>query len=165
MIKRVFCALIASIMMICTSSFVFAEDVDSNMPDGIPSLDPFYTNDYTVLPNEIGDRADYITVQTCSIGSNSVGKVTVTVSFSTNATMQKLGFTTLRVQHWNGSSWEDVWTKTDQYVYNTDYFAYVKTLSNMASNDYYRLSVDLYAKKGFLLVQTKTLVTDYIRCK
>lgn len=165
MIKRVFCAIIASIMLICASPSVLAYGINENVPDGIPSVNPFYSDEYIVLLGESNDRADYITVQNCSIASNSVGKVSVAVSFSTNATMQKLGFTTLRIQHWNGSSWEDVWTKTDQYAYDTDYFAYVKTLSNMSSNDYYRLSVDLYAKKGFLQVQTETIVTTYIRCR
>ena len=162
---RVFCALIATVMMLCTPLFVLADGADNMAPDGIPSVAPFFTDAYTVLSSESNDRADYITVQTCSIASNSVGKVSVTVMFDTNAVMQKLGFTTLRIQHWNGSSWEDVWTKTDQYAYDTDSFAYMKTLSNMSSNDYYRLSVDLYAKKGFLQVQTKTLVTSYIRCR
>jgi len=164
MIKRIFCVLIASVLMIFTNPFVLAEGVD-NIPDGIPSLDPYYTDEYIIYPCESTDRASYIIDQTVSISSNTVGKITITLSFNTNATMQKLGFTALRVQHWNGSSWEDVWTKTDQYEYNTDYFSYVHTLSNMASNDYYRVSVDLYAKKGFLQVQTTTLVTNYIRCK
>lgn len=163
--KRVFCALIATVMMLCTPLFVLADGADNMAPDGIPSADPYFTDAYTVLFSESNDRADYITIQNCTLTSNSVGKVSIAVSFSTNAIMQKLGFTTLRIQHWNGSSWEDVWTKTDQYDYSTDYFAYVKTLSNMSSNDYYRLSVDLYAKKGFLQVQTKTLVTSYIRCR
>lgn len=165
MIKRILCAIMALMLMICTNSFVFADGVENNIPEGIPSVDPYFSDEYIVCPCESAGRADYITVQTFSISSNSVGKISVTLTFSTNATMQKLGFTELRVQHWTGSSWENVWTKTDQYDYNTDFFSYVHTISNMASNDYYRLSVDLYAKKGFLQVQTKTLVTNYIRCK
>lgn len=164
MIKRVICKLIAVLLLVCTASVVQAENDTDNLPDWIPSANPFYADGYIVVSEESSDRADYITVETFSIVSNSVGKVSVSLSFSTNATMQKLGFTALRVQHWNGSSWEDAWTKTNQYAYDTDYFAYVKTLSNMSSNDYYRLSVDLYAKKGFLQVQTETIVSYYIRC-
>lgn len=152
--------------MICSSSLVMAEDAADSHLDETPFGDSFYTNEYTIVSSEmIGDRANYITVDTFYITSNSVGKVSFSISFSTNATMKKLGFTTLRVQHWNGSSWEDVWTKTDQYLYDTDYFPYIKTLSNMASNDYYRVSVDLYAKKGFLQVQTLTVVSSYILCQ
>lgn len=165
MIKRVFCVIIAFIMLMCASSFTLADGTNENIPEGIPSAYTFYSDEYIVLPGQSNDRADYITVQTCSIASNSVGKVSVTVAFNTNAIMQKLGFTTLRIQHWNGNSWEDVWTKTDQFAYDTNYFGYVKTLSNMASNDYYRLSVDLYAKKGFLQVQTETIVTTYVLCR
>ncbi len=152
--------------MICSSGLVIADDAAESQLDETPFGEPFYTNKYTIISSEIsGDRANYITVDTFYITSNSVGKVSFAISFSTNATMKKLGFTTLRVQHWNGSSWEDVWTKTDQYLYDTDYFPYVKTLSNMASNDYYRVSVDLYAKKGFLQVQTLTVVSNYILCQ
>lgn len=166
MIKRLFSTLLAALMVVCLSPVVRAGAVTENIPEGIPSQYLFYTDEYTVVSsNNFADRADYITVGTFSIQSNTAGKLTATLNFSTNATMQKLGFTTLRVQHWNGSSWEDAWTKTDQYLYNTDYFPYVKTISNMASNDYYRLSVDLYAKKGFLQVQTVTLVSSYIRCQ
>jgi hypothetical protein len=165
MIKRLFSTLMAA-LLICVSPLVRAEVVTENAPEGIPSQDPFYTDEYTVeSSSNSGGRPNYITVETFSIQSNSVGKVTVTLAISTNAMMQKLGFTTLKVQHWNGSTWEDAWTKTDQYLYDTNYFPYVKTISNMASNDYYRLSVDLYAKKGFFLVQTETIVSSYIRCQ
>lgn len=166
MIKRLLCALFAIVFLICSSSMVIADSTINSYPTSILSANPHYTDKYTILPSESnGNRLNYITVDTFSIASNSAGKVSFSITVSTNAIMKKLGFTTLRVQHWNGSSWEDVWTKTDQYLYDTDYFPYVKTLSNMASNDYYRISVDLYAKKGFLLVQTLTVVSDYILCQ
>jgi hypothetical protein len=68
MIKRIFCVLIASVLMIFTNPFVLAEGVD-NIPDGIPSLDPYYTDEYIICPCESTDRASYIIDQTVSISS------------------------------------------------------------------------------------------------
>ena len=166
MLKRLIYAIIAVMLTISPSYLVYADSAAESLPEGMQASNPFYTDEYIIVyTSETGDRANYISDETVSIASNSVGKVSVALSLSTNQTMQKLGFTTLKVQHWNGSSWEDVWTKDDQYSYNTDLFSYVKTLSNMVSNDYYRISVDFYAKKGFLQVQTETVISYYIRCK
>lgn len=166
MIKRSISIILSFIMLICFVSVVFADGTVGIVPDGVPSFYPYYTTEYTIVSSSCTDgRANYISIDTFTIVSTSTGKVSVSLSIETNAIMKKLGFTTLRVQHWNGSSWEDVWTKTDQYLYDTDFFPYVKTLSNMASNDYYRVSVDFYAKKGFLQVQTLTVVSNYILCQ
>lgn len=69
-----------------------------------------------------------------------------------------------RSQHWNGNSWDDVWTVTDNYLANTDYFPYSNYSANMLANNYYRIRVELYAKKGFLQVQKKVLISDYMLC-
>lgn len=164
MIKKYLSAFLALIMLVLPLQLVQADGTNEANTEGVPSRDPYSTNEFTVV-YPINSRGNYISDYTLTIVSNSVGHVSVGVSVTTSQTMQKLGFTTLTVQHWNGSSWEDVWTKTDQFDTNTDYYAYVKTLSNMASDDYYRVSVDLYAKKGFLQTQTLSLVSNYIRCR
>lgn len=164
MTKKYLSAFLALIMLVLPLRFVQASGTSDMDPEGVPSLDPYYTNEFTVI-YPINSRGNYISDYTLTIVSNSVGHVSIGVSVTTSQTMQKLGFTTLTVQHWNGSSWEDVWTKTNQFDANTDYYAYVKTLSNMYSDDYYRVSVNLYAKKGFLQTQTLSLVSNYIRCR
>lgn len=59
MIKRFLCVLMASVLMICTTPFVLAEGAD-NIPDGIPSVDPYFSDEYIVCPSESADRADYL---------------------------------------------------------------------------------------------------------
>lgn len=164
MTKRFLSIFFAFLFLLIPMSIARADGTVYSLPEGTPSSNPYYTDEFTVIYPD-NERGNYISDYTLTITSNSVGHVSIAASVTTTATMQKLGFTTIRVQHWNGSSWEDVWTKTDQFSTNTNYFAYVKTLGNMTSDDYYRVSVDFYAKKGFLQTQTLTIVSNYIRCR
>lgn len=164
MIKKALCAIIALFIFVLPGHIVQADGTSASVPEGVPSCDPYYTNSFTVVCSA-DDRGNYISDYTFTVSSNSAGHVSIGVSITTNQTMQKLGFTSLTLQHWNGSSWDDAWTKTNQFDTSTDYYAYVKTISNLYSDDYYRVCVVLYAKKGFLQTQTLSLVSDYIRCK
>ena len=164
MIKRVFSLVIVIVMVLLPLSVIHAEEITEGLPGGMPSSSPYATDEFIVV-NTTNDKANYISTHALTISSSSAGHISVAVSVDTTQTMKKLGFTTLTVQHWNGSVWEDVWTKSDQYATDTDTFSYSKTITNMASNDYYRVTVDLYAKKGFLQVQTMTLISNYILCR
>lgn len=138
---------------------IIAED---SLPEGTPSTCLFYTDEFSV---EGTSEASYFSITSLTFESNTTGYVSINLDVEASSVMKKLGFTTIHVQHWNGSSWADVWTKTDQYSTNTDYFIYIKSLGNMNSGDYYRAVVDLYAKKGFLQVQTMTITSNYILCR
>lgn len=159
---RFFAILVSALMCICTLNYAHADGTEKNMPTGTASSCMFYTDEFTVLGDE---DPSYIVDESVIVNSASTGSVSIAVSVSTNAVMKKLGFTKLHLQHWSGNSWENVWTKEDQYSNNTDSFYYSTTLHNLTSNDYYRIQVELYAKKGFLQVQTMTITSNYILCR
>ena len=158
---KIMSMVIAVIICFCSIVPAFADGETTDRPTGTQSAYLHYTDEFTV---EGSDRASYFHDKQLALNTNAVGQITISLSVTAVSTMKKLGFTVLKLQHWNGSSWEDVWSVSDQYSLNTDYFAYLTTRSGLVSNDFYQVTVELYAKKGFLQVQKQTITSNYILC-
>lgn len=160
MFKKILSLLIAAAILVLPASAVLGE---GSIPDGVPSSSMFYTDEFIVIDS--GTDSSYFSDYTLAAGSSSSGRIDITVTVEAVQTMQKLGYTKLELLHYTGSSWVPVWSLTNQYDTDTDYFSDAQSIYNLISFDCYRVSVELYAKKGFLQVQKVTLQSNYIVCR
>mgnify|MGYP006988850537 CR=1 FL=1 len=164
MFKKISAFILALIVCLSSASVLAEREQADTPPTGIASATP-YTSDLFYEDGEPSDSlVHYMTVDYFYVQSTAVGKVKVYVKLTTEDTMEKLGFSKLIIQHWNGSSWDDVVQITDQYSLNTTQFTYSYTASNLNSGDYYRATAYFVARKTWLLIEKKTVSTSYITC-
>jgi hypothetical protein len=156
--KRFLAFAAAVIMALCAVMPAAAQD---EVP-GHNAADPYYSDSFTVTGE---DRSSYFDSYALTISSPHTGQIKTELSVTAVQSMKKLGFTSLTLYHWSGGSWETVMTVTDQYLTNTDYFSYTTTRTGLSSGHVYRVTVELYAKKGFLQTQTLTLTSDSMVCR
>ena len=153
--KKVLSAIIA--LLICTvySCAALAEDIGTE--------NPFFTDSYFT---ETGNRIiyDFIEVESFSLTSPSSGKIKVVLKFGTDDIMEKIGFTSLKLQKWNGSIWTQEDEITSEYEYTTDYFNYSQSFTGLSSGYQYRVKVTLRAKRAPGEVQDLTITSDSIIC-
>ena len=163
MIKKILCITFA--LILCAVSL--GANAESDVPAiGVASETPFESDGYsTIVIIAPGDRANYMTIDKFQISSPSNGKLKIEIELSTTETMQALGATMIKIQHWNGSSWESIWSTSDHYSYNTTSFTYSHTFSGATSGDYYRLRAELSAVKSWYQMDIRTLNSTYIPCK
>ncbi len=132
-------------------------------PTGIASTDPFYS-DSCIITSPQTRTVDLMKAPTLTISSPSVGKVSVNASVNAKMTVDKLGFTVLRIERWDGNSWVPDATVTDQYSYSTSSFSWSGSATGCVSGAYYRATCTFYAKLG-TQVQTINVETSYITCR
>ena len=158
--RKVLALISAMIICLVGISNVYAD----GLPIGIPSSATNGTNEFTITENSMSCAdADYITDEDLTITVYSGGSIKVSVYAETAQTMQKLGFTSLVLEHWNGSEWENASEVTNQFSLNTTDFFYNRYFTGLQSGHHYRVTVKLYAKKGFLQVQKMTITSNYFQ--
>ena len=155
--KKLFSTLVVFLLCAMTLSIAFA--------DGSSTADPYYTDEFTVEYNAdpVGNY-NFLNTPTFKVSSVDTGKIKVSLYASTNETMQKLGFTSLKVQRWNGTSWVTDEEVTNQYSYNTNAFNYTNIFTGLYSGYQYRVRVTLRARRVPGEVQDLTITSDSIIC-
>jgi hypothetical protein len=125
----------------------------------------YFTDQYTVEV-ESGTRInyDFIKPVDLSVESKAIGKIEVELTVCTYETMQKLGFTSLKVQRWNGSSWITDREETNQYDYSSDSFEYTQPFTGLSGGYTYRVKVTILARRVPGEVQNMTITSDSIIC-
>ena len=153
--------------LVCLFAMLFTVSTNAlaaaPFPLGTASTDPHYTDEYTVT-SIMSRAANLMNAPRLSISSPSTGKVSVTASVTTADPVDKLGFTVLSIEKWNGSSWASVASWTDRYSSNTNTFSWSGSASGCESKANYRASCTFYAKEGND-VQTISATTSYITCR
>lgn len=123
----------------------------------------YYTNRYTV--DDVTDSGyDFMLPADYEVESKASGKISVSLSVATYETMQKLGFTSLKVQYWSGTSWVTDEEVTDQFSYSTNRFGYNRTFTGLNSGYQYRVKVTLRARRVPGEVQDLTITSNSIIC-
>lgn len=133
-------------------------------PEGVPSSSLFISDSFTVESGDTDDPYNYITIEKFQVLSPSTELLSFTVRLSTSETMAKLGFKSLIVQHWNGTSWEDCWTTGEHFAYSDTEFYYSNTYSGF-SGERYRIYAVLYAEKTSTQYDRKPTTSSYIYCQ
>ena len=133
-------------------------------PEGVPSSSLFVSDSFAVESGDTDDPYNYITIKRFQISSPSTELLSFTVELSTSETMAKLGFKSLTVQHWNGTSWEDCWSTGAHYAYSDTEFSYSNTYSAY-SGESYRIYAVLYAEKTSTQYDRKPTTSSYILCR
>ena len=131
--------------------------------EGETAASMYYTNKYTV--DDFTDiNYDFIKPVDIEVLSLSSGSVKVEMTVETYETMQKLGFTSLKLQRKNGSSWITEDEITNEFDYITDSFSYINTFAGCSSGSQYRIKVVIRARRVPGEVQELTITSDSIIC-
>ena len=155
--KRLFIILAACLIGIVNVSTAFAEGADTHAV--------YFTDHYTVEDaGETRINYDFINPVELTIESTDTGKIEVELNVNTYETMEKLGFTNLKVQRWSGTSWVTDREVTSNYVYTTNSYSYHKSFTGLSSGYQYRVKVTLRAKRAPGEVQDMTITSDNILC-
>lgn len=126
---------------------------------------PYFTDVYTVEESDDNRIVyEFITKKTLSVSSDSSGEIYVALTVKTNETMQKLGFTSLKLQKWSGSSWATEREVTNEFDYTTNSFGYSETFTGLSGGYTYRVKVTIRAKRAQGEVQDMTITSDSIIC-
>ena len=150
------------VFIVCLISLLYIGTVSA---EGECSYIVYFTNKYTV-DDEAGTRVnyDFIKPADLTVESTTSGKIEVELRVRTYETMQKLGFTSLKVQRWTGSSWVTDEEVTNQFDMSTDTFTYSNTFTGLYSGYQYRVRVTLRARRVPGEVQDVTITSDSIIC-
>lgn len=163
--KKAICILIVLTMMVgfLPTSFADNSALEIHPSDGIESSNPYCSD--TFYCNNIGIKASSFTLSpSLSISSPTANKITVVAQAHTSIIVDKLGFSSLHIQRWNGSSWVNVVSWYNQYKYNTSTFSKIGSTSTATSGAYYRAVCTFYAEKDGE-TESVTVTTSYIKCK
>ena len=163
--KRAIALLFAIFMIMGLYTNAFADDTGSewNPPSGIASINSYYSDRFYV--SESSAKATSFTLTpSVTISSPSANKISVTAQAHTNVIVDKLGFSSLHIQRWNGSSWVNVVSWYNQYKTNTSFFLKSGSTSTATSGAYYRAVCTFYAEKSGE-TESVTVTTSYITCK
>lgn len=146
-------------MLICLLS-VSAVSAENAMP-----YDPDYVDTYTAEDMD-ESRIVYVFISDkhLTVSRGMSGQLKVAVDAETYETMEKLGFTSLKVQRKNGSSWITDAEVTNEFDYSTDSFSYNETFSYLYSFCEYRVQVTLRARRAAGEVQDLTITSASIIC-
>ncbi len=153
--KKTLLILLASLLCLVSIGTAFAE--------GETAANMYYTDKYIVEDNA-DTNYEFMLPASLVVTSKSTGKISVALTVDTYETMQKLGFTSLKVQYWSGTSWVTDEEVTNQFSYSTDTFGYNHTFTGMHSGYQYRVKVSLRARRAQGEVQDLTITSDSIIC-
>ena len=78
--------------------------------------------------------------------------------------MEKLGFTSLKLQKKNGSTWTNVVEITNVFYFSANTFSYSDSFVNQISGAQYRVQVTLRARRTQGEVQDLTITSNSIIC-
>lgn len=163
--KHFFCFLLVIIFTVCavhtTSADSFENETD--IPTGIASNNKYYSDLFYII-NSDTSRASFTLTPSLTISSPSANKIRVIARAYTNVTVDKLGFSSLYIQKWNGSSWVNVASWYNQYKTNASSFIFTGSITGASTGSYYRAVCSFYAEKSGEIV-TATATTSYIQCK
>lgn len=160
--KKYVCIIIALLMMISAIPTAYAEDTGDNVPMGVASSNPFFSDCFYITGYET--RATNFTISpVLTISSPSANKVSARARASASTTVDKIGFTSLQIQRWNGSAWVNAVSWTNKYKTNTSSFSFTGSTSSATSGAYYRAVCTFYAEKNGE-TETVTVTTSYIQC-
>lgn len=160
--KKGFCIIIALLLMIGILPASSAEDSEVALPTGIASSNLYFSDYYYITGYE--SRASGFTLSpVLTISSPSANKVSARARAFTNTTVDKIGFTSLQIQRWNGSAWVNAVSWTNKYKTNTASFSFTGSTSSATSGAYYRAICTFYAEKNGE-TETVTVTTSYIQC-
>lgn len=164
-IKKVTCLALAILLMLCTFQTALAE-IDSDQPstpDGIESVTPYSSDTFYIVDSNTL-RASFILTPSLSISSPSSNTIKVTARANTNIVVDKLGFSSLYIQRWNGSAWVNALSWYNKYKTNSLTFVFSGSTSAATSGAYYRAVCTFYAEKDGE-TESVTVTTSYIKCK
>lgn len=162
--RRIMTAALAIVMLAMCFQNVLATDTGM-LPTGIASSNPYSTDGFTY---ELITRATGLIDtenSTLSLSSPTAETLRVYICIKGTDTMTQIGFSSLKVQKWTGSTWSDDLDLGSKYSNNTNSCVYNKTLYDAVSDSYYRLECKAYAKNSSGQTQTVTFTTEYITCK
>lgn len=154
--KRLISFVVACIVCLVFVSAVCAEENKTGYP--------YYCSSYAI-ENEERIVYDFINIDSFEVSSTSTGKIKVVLRFDTDDIMEKIGFTSLKLQKWNGSIWTQEDEITNEYEYTTDYFSYTHSFTGLSSGYHYRVKVSLIAKRTLGEAQNLTLTSNGTLCR
>lgn len=91
------------------------------------------------------------------------GSIEFTADITTYGSVDKLGFSSLKLQEKRGSEWITVKSAKDKYAYNTAIHSYSLSYNGTIGNQY-RLVVDYYVKDGNI-VETRNSTSSTLTAK
>ena len=91
------------------------------------------------------------------------GNVEFTADITTLGSVDKLGFTSLKLQEKQGSKWVTVKSATDKYAYGIAVYSYSLSYGGTPGNQY-RFVVKYYAKDGDI-VETRSTTSSVLTAK
>ncbi len=166
MIRKFFCIMLSALFTFCFFTATSADDLktDSMEPLGVASVDP-YTSDQFFISKDILVRASSFSLSpSLSISSPSTGTIKVVARAHTSIVVDKIGFSSLHIQRWNGSTWVTVASWYNQYKTNSISFAFTGNASGANSGSFYRAICTFYAENSGE-TDSVTVTTSYITCK
>ncbi len=155
--KKCLCLIIALSLSLLSIGMAYAEGDTSSM---------VYDTDEYSIENHIGTRINYDFIESVDLGVRSTGseKIKVELVVDTYETMEKLGFSSLKVQRWDGNVWVTDAEITNQYSYTTQTFGYSHTFTGLYSGALYCVKVTLFAKRTIGETQSMTVTSSVINC-
>lgn len=91
------------------------------------------------------------------------GDVEFVTDINTYGAVDKLGFSSLKLQEKQGSQWATVRSATDKYTYNSSDYSYSLSYGGTPGNQY-RFVVKYYAKDGDI-VETRSTTSSVLTAK
>jgi len=161
--KKSICIILIFLLVIGLIPSSSADTSEDNTPTGVASENLYFSDNFFIT--EYGSRASSFSLSpSLSVSSPSANKVTATANAFTNVIVDKIGFTSLRIQRWDGSKWINAVSWTNKYKTNTLSFSFTGSTSSATSGAYYRAVCTFYAEKNGE-TESVTVTTSYIKCK
>lgn len=91
------------------------------------------------------------------------GDIEFATDMTTLGSVDKIGFSSLKLQEKQGSKWVTVKSATNKYAYNTSLYSYSMSYSGTSGNEY-RFVVKYYAKDGSVS-DTKNMTSSVLIAK
>ena len=149
-----------TVLLVLILSAIF---VDGALADNETAVKTYYTDQYTIT-DKIDAVYDLIKSTDLEVESNASGQISVSLLVKTYDTVEKLGFSSLKVQRWNGSTWVTDAEVTNQYSYTTKTFSYTDTFTGLYSGALYRVKVTISARRTLGEAQSMTVTSNVINC-
>lgn len=166
MFRKFFCIVLSMVFAFCLFNTAVADDAEADSTEslGIASLDPYTSDRFFISENALMRASSFSLSPSLSISSPSTGAIKVVARAHTSIVVDKIGFSSLHIQRWNGSSWVTAASWYSQYKTNSISFAFTGNASGATSGSFYRAVCTFYAEKDGE-TESVTVTTSYIKCK
>ena len=151
------------IIAISFALLLFAVNACAAFAGNETAVKTYYTDQYTIADN-IDAVYDLIKTTNLTVSSNSSGHITAALLVKTYDTVEKLGFSSLKIQRWNGSAWVTDAEDTGVYSYAANTFTYNNTFTGLNSGALYRVKVTISARRTLGEAQSMTVTSNVINC-